>query len=88
MRAQLKRLLELSGLPTVTLRVIPYEAGALPAGDNKFIILRFALPTVSDVVFIEGLTGDLYLDDPYEVEVYNTTFKDVGAPRREPCYNA
>ncbi len=47
MRAQLERLLELSDLPTVTLRVIPYDAGALPAGNNKFIILRFALPTVS-----------------------------------------
>jgi transcriptional regulator with XRE-family HTH domain len=77
MRAQLERLLELSDLPGVTLRVIPYAAGALPAGNNKFIILRFALPTVSDVVFIEGLTGDLYLEDPDDVEVYNTTFRTL-----------
>ncbi len=77
MQAQLERLLELSGLPNVTLRVIPYEAGALPAGNNKFIILRFAQPTMSDVVFIEGLTGDLYLDDPREVEIYNTTFRTL-----------
>ena len=77
MRAQLERLLELSGLPNVTLRVIPYDAGALPAGNNKFIILRFALPAISDVVFIEGLTGDLYLEEPHEVEVYNTTFRTL-----------
>jgi transcriptional regulator with XRE-family HTH domain len=77
MRAQLERLLELCALPCVTLRVIPYEAGALPSGNNKFIILGFAQPTVSDVIFIEGLTGDLYLDDPYEVEVYNTTFRTL-----------
>jgi len=77
MRAQLERLLELSELPSIALRVIPYEAGALPAPNNKFIILRFAQPTVSDVVFIEGLTGDLYLDDPHEVEVYNTTFRTL-----------
>ena len=50
MRAQLERLLELAELPKVTLRVIPYDAGALPAGNNKFIILRFASPTVKDVV--------------------------------------
>lgn len=75
MRAQLERLLELSELPNVTLRVIPYDAGALPAGNNKFIILSFALPTVADVVFVEGLTGDLYLDDPRDVEGYNTTFR-------------
>lgn len=66
-----------NGLPSVTLRVIPYDAGALPAGNNKFIILRFARPTVSDVVFVEGLTGDLYLDDPHEVEVYDTTFRTL-----------
>ncbi len=77
MRAQLERLLELSDLPNVTLRVIPYDAGALPAGNNKFIILRFALPAVSDVVFIEGLTGDLYLEEPHDVEVYNTTFRTL-----------
>jgi transcriptional regulator with XRE-family HTH domain len=77
MRAQLERLLELSELPHVTLRVIPYGAGALPAGNNKFIILRFASPDVKDVVFIEGLTGDLYLEDPGDVETYNTTFRTL-----------
>jgi transcriptional regulator with XRE-family HTH domain len=74
MRSQLERLLELSELPSVTLRVIPYEAGALPAGNNKFIILSFVQPAVPDVVFIEGLTGDLYLDDPAEVETYRATY--------------
>ena len=77
MRAQLERLLELSELPNVTLWVIPYEAGALPAGNNKFIVLKFASPAVTDVVFIEGLTGDLYLEDPGEVETYNTTFRTL-----------
>jgi transcriptional regulator with XRE-family HTH domain len=77
MQAQLKRLLELSELPTVTIRVIPYEAGAVPAVINKFIILRFAPSTVSDVVFIEGLTDDLYLDDIHDVEAYNTTFRTL-----------
>ena len=75
MAAQLEHLLELSDLPNVTLRVIRYETGALPSGINKFIILGFAQPAVSDVVFVEGLTGDLYLDDPRDVEIYNTTFR-------------
>lgn len=77
MRGQLERLLVLADLPGVTLRVIPYESGALPAGNNKFIILRFGRPSVSDVVFIEGLTGDLYIEDPHEVEVYNVTFRTL-----------
>jgi transcriptional regulator with XRE-family HTH domain len=77
MRAQLERLLELSELPGVTLQVIPYEAGALPVVSHKFIILRFAEPTVPDVVYIEGLTRDQYLDEPGELEVYNTTFRTL-----------
>lgn len=77
MHAQLERLLELSELPNITLRVIPYEAGALPAGNNKFIILGFAQPAVSDVVFVEGLTGDTYLEDPRDVEIYNLTYRTL-----------
>jgi transcriptional regulator with XRE-family HTH domain len=77
MQAQLERLLAMSDLPNVTLRVIPYEAGALPAGNNKFIILGFAQPAISDVVFIEGLTGDLYLEDPRDVEIYIMTFRTL-----------
>ncbi len=77
MHAQLQRLLELGDLPNITLRVVPYRAGALPAGNNKFIILRFAQPIISDIVFIEGLTRDEYLKDAHEVEVYNTTFRTL-----------
>ncbi|HEV2377547.1 MAG TPA: DUF5753 domain-containing protein, partial [Streptosporangiaceae bacterium] len=79
MATQLERLVELSQLPHVSIRVIPYSAGALPAGNNKFIILRFAQPTVSDVVFIEGLTEDQYLDDSHDIEVYNVTFRTLRA---------
>jgi transcriptional regulator with XRE-family HTH domain len=84
MRAQLERLLELSELPSVTLRVLPYSAGALPAGNNKFIILSFALPTVPDVVFIEGLTGDLFLEDPTDVEAYKATYRTLVRSAADP----
>jgi hypothetical protein len=77
MRAQLKRLLKLSERPDITLQVIPYEAGALPAGNNKFIILRFTSAEVKDVVYIEGLTGEVWVQDPDEVEIYNTTFRTL-----------
>jgi hypothetical protein len=84
MRRQLERLLELSELHNVTLQVIPYGAGALPAGNNKFIILSFAQPNVSDVVSVEGLTGDLYLDDPRDVEIYNMTFRTLAQLAADP----
>jgi transcriptional regulator with XRE-family HTH domain len=77
MQAQLQRLLELSERPNITLQVVPYKAGVLPSENNKFIILRFAMTTVSNVVFIEGLTRDYYVEDPDEVEMYNTTFRTL-----------
>lgn len=83
MRAQLERLLELSELPNVTLRVFRYDAGALPAA-NKFIILRFASPDVKDTVYIEGLTGDLYLDEPGEVEAYDAAFRTMAGLAASP----
>jgi len=73
MRAQLERLLSASELPNVTISVVPYQAGALPVNYSKFIILRFAQPDLTGVVFIEGLTGNLYLDRPDEVEAYSDT---------------
>jgi transcriptional regulator with XRE-family HTH domain len=74
MRGQLQRLLDASHLRTVEVRVIRFDSGPLPAGNNKFIILRFATPELPAVVFIEGLTGDLYLDRRQDVKVYAQTF--------------
>jgi transcriptional regulator with XRE-family HTH domain len=75
MQAQFDQLLYLSGLPNVTVRVVSYDAGVLPASNNKFIILKFADPEVHDVVYVEGLTGDLYLEDDRDVRIYNLTFR-------------
>jgi hypothetical protein len=36
------------------------------------------------VVFVEGLTGDLYLDDPRDVETYNTTFRALAQMAAAP----
>jgi len=75
MHGQLARLVEASYMPNVELRVIPYDAGALPAGNNKFIILEFDEPAVADVVFIEGLTRDEYLTERQDVDIYTDTFR-------------
>lgn len=75
MRAQLVHLLAASELPNITVQVVPYEAGALPNANNKFIILSFAEPTLADVVFVEGLTDDLYIERKDDIEAYNMAFR-------------
>lgn len=74
MSAQLERLIEVSEQPNVDIRVLPIAAGLLPANTNKFIILSFAQPSLSGIVFIEHLTGDVYLDRPDDVQAYRATF--------------
>ncbi len=77
MRAQMAKLLEASSLPNVSIRVVPYDAGVLPAIENKFIILGFASPEISDVVFVEGMVGDLYLERSSDLGQYNEVFETL-----------
>jgi hypothetical protein len=77
MGAQLKRLFEASYLPNVAIRVVPFGAGALPAGNNKFIILGFDRPSARDVVYVGSLTGELILDRESDLEVYSDAYKTV-----------
>jgi transcriptional regulator with XRE-family HTH domain len=76
MKSQLGRLLELSELDHVAIRVLPFERGALPSNNNKFIILTFERPDEEPpIVFVETLTADHYLDRPDDVAEYQEAFK-------------
>jgi transcriptional regulator with XRE-family HTH domain len=84
MRAQLEHLLTASELPSVRICVLPYEAGLLPVPNNKFIVLSFREPTVPGVVFIEGLTGDLYLGPADGLAEYQEAFSAMRAMAATP----
>jgi transcriptional regulator with XRE-family HTH domain len=60
MREQLTGLLASAKLWNVTLQVIPFREGAYASMLSSFHVLR--LPDSSGVVYIEGLTGDLYAE--------------------------
>lgn len=70
MRAQLLRLVELARLPNITLQVMPFGSTNHAAASGPFTILRFNEPDLPDVVYLEQLTGALYLDDSREVAHY------------------
>ncbi|MEV8416988.1 helix-turn-helix transcriptional regulator [Streptomyces niveus] len=67
MRAQIDRLLEASELPNVTLQIAEFSAGHHPGTYSPFVLFRFGIPEVRDMVYIEYLTGALYLDEDAEV---------------------
>lgn len=74
--AQLRHLLAVTEeLATVTIRVLPFQAGALPVPHNKFIILSFIENSVPDVVFIELHTRDLYLGPDEGLADYQAAFR-------------
>jgi len=79
MAAQLRRLAEAARQPNVTVQVIPFDIGAHPAMESDFCILTFEQPIVSDVVYIEGLVGNIYLEKPADIERYRRIFSHLQA---------
>lgn len=79
MAGQLEALLERMSWSNVSLRVIPFSAGPHGGLDSPFVILGFEDPAASDVVFVEGLVGFLYLERPSEIERYRQNFAAIQA---------
>src|SRR5271165_36374 len=74
MRAQLERIIELASLPKVIFQLIPLDLGAHPAMDSTFVILEFQDSMVNDVVYVEGLVGNLYMETAADLDRYKQTF--------------
>ncbi|MEU3506498.1 helix-turn-helix transcriptional regulator [Streptomyces longwoodensis] len=79
MREQLEFLVEQSQLPHVTVQVIPFEMGAHPGLNGQYAILEFPDAADSSVVYIEGVTSDLYLEKPNDVQKYSVMYEHLRA---------
>jgi transcriptional regulator with XRE-family HTH domain len=83
MVAQLNAVLEASAKPNVTIKLLPYTAGAHPALESDFTLLEFAGPTPR-VVYVEGLVGQIYLDRPQDADRYSQVFERLGQMAMNP----
>ena len=79
MREQLEHLVEVSKLPHVTVQVLPYDAGAHAGMSGTFSILEFDDAADSSVVYIEGVTSDLYLEKTNDVHKYTIMYEHLRA---------
>ncbi|MCK9896777.1 helix-turn-helix transcriptional regulator [Frankia sp. AgB32] len=70
MRGQLEHLITLNEKPNITIQVTPLSIGSHPAEGGAFSILRFDEPDIADVVYLEHLTGAIYLDKPEDLTRY------------------
>jgi transcriptional regulator with XRE-family HTH domain len=70
MKAQLGKVLSLMREEKAAVQVIPYEVGAYGASDSNFVYLEFGGTMLPDLVFVEGLVSQLYLERPDELLRY------------------
>ena len=79
MHEQLEHLAEVSRSNKVVLQVLAYAAGAHPAMDGAFEILRFPDAADPDVVYMQYRRGSIYLEDPADVAAYAELFDHLRA---------
>ena len=84
MRDQLLHIAELGMLRHVTVQIIKNGLGAHPGMTTPFVILGFPDRADPQVVFIDYLTGALYLEKPEEVDRYNLAFNHLVASAIPP----
>ncbi|MEU8621244.1 helix-turn-helix transcriptional regulator [Streptomyces sp. NPDC048623] len=76
---QLEHLVEQSLLPHVTVQVLPFHMGAHPGISGHYAILEFPDTSDSSVVYIEGVTSDLYLEKAQDVGKYSVMYEHLRA---------
>jgi transcriptional regulator with XRE-family HTH domain len=84
----LQRLADAVTLPSVTVQVLPFGAGAHPGLDGPFTIIGFPDRADRDVVYIENVTSDAYIEDSDATRRYASIFDHLLATARSPADSA
>ena len=84
MRDQLRRLAQAAGQPNIELQVLPNNAGAHPAITGEFTILEFPELIAPDVVYLENMTSNVYVEQEAQVYRYSLAFEGLRGLALEP----
>jgi transcriptional regulator with XRE-family HTH domain len=84
MNKQLEHLIETAQLPNVTLQILPFDAGEHPFLGGSAALLEFPETTHLDVVYLEGLAGDYYEEQPSEVARYRDELQRLSGTALDP----
>ncbi len=85
MGEQFAHLIEMTGKSNVTLQVLPLAAGIHPATTGEFTILSFPELVAPDVVYLEHMTSDLYVEREADVYRYALAFDQLRALALDPA---
>ncbi|WP_246256901.1 helix-turn-helix domain-containing protein [Amycolatopsis anabasis] len=84
MRDQLRRLIAMASLPTVTLQVLPASVGAHAAINGAFTVLSFPEPDEPDVRYVDHEGGTSRIDKPDRVKKTRLVFDHLCATALTP----
>jgi hypothetical protein len=84
MAAQLEALRAAAQQRRVTLQVLPFSVGAHASLEGGFVLIQFPGEADPDVVYVEGIMGDLYLESVEEVKRYQSAFERIQAVALPP----
>jgi transcriptional regulator with XRE-family HTH domain len=76
---QLRHLLSRAQLPNVTLQILPFDAGEHSFLGGSAALLEFRETTHLDVLYLEGLAGDYYEEQPLEVARYRNELERLSS---------
>jgi transcriptional regulator with XRE-family HTH domain len=79
MRAQLRRLIEVAEQPNVTLQILPFTTAAHVQPISPFTMLEFPDEADPTVVYLEHLTGSVFLESEDEIRRYKVVFDHLRA---------
>ncbi|HXV93087.1 MAG TPA: helix-turn-helix transcriptional regulator [Pseudonocardia sp.] len=85
MRAQLAHLIEASALPTVTLQVVPWEAGAHAGMSAGISLLRFGDLDMPDLAYTENPIGSIHMEKEGDVARAARTFDRLRSQALSPA---
>ncbi|UQU68393.1 helix-turn-helix domain-containing protein [Couchioplanes caeruleus] len=84
MKEQLDHLVTQAKLPTITLQVLPYNAGAHPGMAGSFLVMEFPDEDPA-LVYAESAGGGLFLESNADVARYRATFQHLVAQALSPA---
>jgi len=88
MRDQLAHLADAVKASNLTFQVIPFDAGAHPGMPGAFVLMDFSDPMDTDLIYIDSMAGDLFLEADVDVRRYSLIFDNLRAVALSPDASA
>lgn len=88
MAAQLEHVVSMTRQPNVTVQVIPFDAGAHPGMPGAFVNMEFRDEGDPDLVYVDTLAGDIFLETEDDLRRYRSMFDHLRAGALSPTRSA